>query len=173
MSIQRKINLPLAAPDGLAPRIGICKMATTTRHHRCALHEMKLLQASKIQTLSETLIAAGFITLADQAQVLGIPRSTAWTIMRSAHKGSGLSAATINHMLSSPTLPASVRVKIIEYIKEKSAGRFGHSGEQLRRFNAQINAHAFYDYPIHTDRPSLHSSAHVEQHQDRQTERKA
>lgn len=147
-------------------------MATPTRHHPCALREMKVLQSSKIRALSETLIAAGFTTLDNQAKVLGIPRSTAWTIFRSAHKGSGLSAATINHMLSSPTLPASVRVKIIDYIEQKSAGLYGHSGAQLRRFNAQINAHLFYDYSTNEDDPSRHSGAHIQQLHDRRTDRK-
>ena len=167
-----KQNPPLASA-WIGTRIGNCEMRSPTEPHACALHEMKVLQASKIRSLSETLIAAGYITLDDQAKVLGIPRSTAWTILRSAHKGSGLSAATINRMLSSPTLPGAIRVKIIEYVKEKSAGLYGHSGAQLLRFNAQVAAHVFYDCPMKAGDPRHHSRARIHKLHDRRIDRKA
>ena len=126
-------------------RIGNREMRSLKKTNACTLYDIKARQSSKIRCLSEALVAAGFVKLDDQAKVLGLPRSTAWTIFRSTHKGSGLSAATINRMLSSPLLPSAVRVKIIEYVKEKTAGLYGHHGAQLRRFNAQITADAFCD----------------------------
>ena len=38
----------------------------------CNMRSIKLRQSSKIQRLGETLIAAGFVTLDDQAKVLGV-----------------------------------------------------------------------------------------------------
>ena len=111
----------------------------------CALREAKARQSSKIRCLSEALITAGFLTIDAQANVLGLPRSTAWTIFRSTHKGSGLSAATINRMLRSPRLPLKVRAKLIEYVEEKASGAYGHSKTQLRKFCAQIAKHTFYE----------------------------
>jgi hypothetical protein len=67
--------------------------------------EMKARQSSKIRELAETVEAAGFLTLDEQAEILGVPRSTAWTIRRGSHKASGLSASIINRMLAAPMLP--------------------------------------------------------------------
>jgi hypothetical protein len=39
-------------------------------------------------------------------------------------------------MLSSPELPAHVRVTILTYVDEKLAGLYGHNKTQLRRFTA-------------------------------------
>ena len=84
-------------------------------------------QQSKIRELAETVKAAGFLTLGEQAKILGLPRSTAWTIRRGSHQASGLSATVINRMLAAPTLPLLVRVKILEYVQEKVAGLYGGS----------------------------------------------
>src|SRR5262249_15411192 len=51
---------------------------------------------------------------------------------------SGLSASIINRMLSAPELPALARSKILEYIEEKSAGLYGGTGDQRRRFAARL-----------------------------------
>ena len=91
-------------------------------------------QQSKIRELAETVKAAGFLTLGEQAKILGLPRSTAWTIRRGSHQASGLSATVINRMLAAPTLPLLVRVKILEYVQEKVAGLYGGSQRQCRRF---------------------------------------
>ena len=64
----------------------------------------------------------GFVMLDEQAFVLGLSRSTAWTVTRGMHKTSGLSAMTINRMLASHRLPPKVRAKLLEYIAEKLAG---------------------------------------------------
>ena len=96
-------------------------------------------QLSKIRELAETVEAAGFLTLDEQAKILGLPRSTAWTIRRGSHKASGLSASILNRMLAAPTLPPLVRAKILEYVQEKAAGLYGGSRSQCRRFAARLS----------------------------------
>ena len=44
----------------------------------------------------------------------------------------------INRMLAAPRLPALVRARILEYIDEKTAGLYGHSNTQLRRFAIRL-----------------------------------
>lgn len=94
----------------------------------------RAVQSSKMRELKDVLVAAGFVALDEQAAALGLCRSTTWTIMRGAHKNSGLSVAVINRMLACPRLPGPVRAKLIEYVREKMAGCYGHSQAQLRRF---------------------------------------
>ena len=81
--------------------------------------EMKARQASKIRELADAVEAAGFLTLDEQAQVLGVPRSTAWTIRRASHKASGLSASIINRMLAAPKLPLPVRARSSNTLRKK------------------------------------------------------
>jgi hypothetical protein len=100
----------------------------------------KELQLAKIAELGETLIATGYLRLDKQATVLGLSRSTTWTITRAQHKNTGLSAAVIKRMLAQPQLPALLRVKIAEYIDQKSAGVYGHNPAQMRRFVAHIRS---------------------------------
>ena len=106
----------------------------------------KARQSSKIRELSEAVEAAGFVTLDEQAKVLGLPRSTAWTIRRASHKASGLSASIINRMLAAPALPLLVRARILEYVEEKTAGLYGGSQSQRRRFAAQLQSRNFLGY---------------------------
>ena len=94
----------------------------------------RAVQSSKIRELKDVLVASGYVALDEQADALGLCRSTAWTIIRGAHKNSGLSVSVINRMLACPRLPAPVRAKLVEYVCEKLAGRYGHSPAQLRRF---------------------------------------
>src|SRR4051794_40866001 len=54
--------------------------------------ESKRKQNSKIQELGEALADAGFRSLDERARVLDLSRSTTWTILKSKHKSSGLSA---------------------------------------------------------------------------------
>ena len=89
----------------------------------------------KIGEIGSLLVSLGIQTLAEQAEVLGVPRSTAWTIRQADHKASGLSAGVINRILAAPRLPAPVRAKVIEYIEEKSSGLYGHGQTQLLRFH--------------------------------------
>jgi hypothetical protein len=95
---------------------------------------IKAQQGSKIRNIAQALAVAGIVGLDEQAKTLGLRRSTAWNILRANHKTTGISPAIIDRMLTSPTLPASVRAAIIEYVEEKAAGLYGHSRAQRRRF---------------------------------------
>jgi hypothetical protein len=102
---------------------------------RCStVTEMKERQSAKIKKLKKALITAGILKLDGQAVVLGLCRSTTWTILKGSHKASGLSATTINRVLAAPQSPPCVRAKIIEYVEEKAAGWYGHSKAQRRKF---------------------------------------
>jgi hypothetical protein len=101
--------------------------------------EMKARQCAKIRELADAARAAGYLTLDEQAQAFGLARSTAWTITQASHKASGLSASTINRMLTAPELPPLVRSKILEYVEEKAAGLYGGSRSQRRRFTSRLS----------------------------------
>jgi hypothetical protein len=120
---------------------------------------MKQQQCQKLAELRAALCAAGFHTIDEQSFALGVCRSTTWTIHRALHKGSGLSAAIVNQMLSAPRLPATARAKIIEYVVEKTRGQYGHTPAQRRRFIAQIPTDvlptAIVQGPSNADRYSL------------------
>jgi len=103
---------------------------------------MKARQTTKIREFGDALIASGISTLDEQAKALGVPRSTAWSLLRADHKASGLSATVINRMLAAPQLPALVRAIILEYVAEKVAGRYGHNKIQLRRFAERLELRA-------------------------------
>jgi hypothetical protein len=96
--------------------------------------KMKARQSAKIQEIADALISAGFNTLDEQADILGVCRSTAWTLLKSTHKGSGLSAKVISRMLTVRQLPPLVRRKILEYVEEKASGQYGHSAKLRRKF---------------------------------------
>src|SRR5215467_8007356 len=100
---------------------------------------MKKRQSLKIREIGDALVTEGFITLDEQARALGLSRSTTWTLLQANHKTSGLSAAVINRMLAQPELPSAVHAKILEYVEEKSAGIYGHSPRQVRRFTERLS----------------------------------
>ena len=102
--------------------------------HPHSVAKLKARQSAKIREIASALTSAGFVTLDAQAKLLGLGRSTAWTILRSRHKASGLSAKTIDRLLSVRQLPNVVRVTILEYVEEKASGRYGHSGRVRRKF---------------------------------------
>jgi hypothetical protein len=101
--------------------------------------EIKERQSLKIKELSDALVAAGFISLDEQAAALGLSRSTTWTILKAKHKNYGLSGALVNRILQKPGLNRHVRAKIIEYVKEKASGQYGHNQTQLRRFKERLS----------------------------------
>lgn len=109
----------------------------------CDIAGMKARQRIKIQEIRAALIHAGVMTLDEQTQVLGLCRSTAWSILKPNHKSSGLSAGTINTMLKSQHLPTSVRQKIFEYVKEKIVGIYGHSERRRREFAGSLSFELF------------------------------
>ena len=98
--------------------------------------EMKEQQASKIKEIGTALITAGFQALDEQAHVLGLSRSTTWTIVKGKHKNSGLSVGTLSRVLAARRLPPIVRAKIHEYIREKAAGHYGDSEKRIRKIAA-------------------------------------
>src|ERR1700686_726358 len=102
------------------------------------LSEMKARQSAKIRELGQALIDAGGRTLDAQADALGLARSTAWTIVKTCHKTSGLSAAIIERMLGSK-LPPRARAIIVEYVEEKSFGLYGGSRKQQQRFAVRLS----------------------------------
>jgi hypothetical protein len=96
-------------------------------------------QCLKIEEITEALMKCGFVALDEQADVLGLSRSTAWTIIRGIHKSSGLSATTLNRMLASDRLPLRVRLKVLEYIAEKMSGAYGDRKHCLKAFASRIS----------------------------------
>ena len=107
------------------------------------ISDLKARQAAKVREIGEALVTAGYDNLDDQATALGFSRSTTWTIIKGTHKSSGLSAAVLNRMLSAPGLHVLVRRKVLEYIAEKSAGRYGSPQNCLQRFNQRLAGEAF------------------------------
>src|ERR1700738_3159817 len=81
------------------------------------LTDLKARQSSKIREIGDALITAGIVTLDAQAKALGLPRSTAWTILSAEHQDTGISARIICRMLSSERLPPLVSAKIMEYVE--------------------------------------------------------
>ena len=120
------------------------ELQRTTSH--CAVRDSKARQAARIRELAAVLAASGFVSLDQQARALGLSRSTTWTVLKANHKASGLSAATISRMLSSPALPQHVRATLLTYVEEKVAGLYGHNKMQLRRFS-QCFYLSNYDWP--------------------------
>src|SRR5262245_66397700 len=87
---------------------------SSQRNGASVVTEMKSRQAAKIRELGQSLIDAGFVTLDQQSEALGLARSTTWTILRASHKHSGLSAAGINQMLFSTELIPLAPPEILE-----------------------------------------------------------
>src|SRR5262249_19686362 len=102
------------------------------------LPEKKARQRCKIEEIRVALLQAGAVSLDQQAVVLGLSRSTTWAILRADHKNSGLSAAIITRMLASPRLPAYVPQRIVEYVKERVPGFYGHRERGRREFAASL-----------------------------------
>jgi hypothetical protein len=102
-------------------------------------------QSAKINEIGKALAAAGLRSLDEQAEAIGLSRSTTWTLLRAKHKGSGLSARIIAHMLSAPHLPLPVRAKILEYLAEKTAGLHGDTERELRRFVRRLALYRIVD----------------------------
>jgi hypothetical protein len=125
------------------------ELSLQSRHNQNGA-DMKLRQSAKIRELADAARAAGYLTLDEQAKVFGLARSTTWTIANASHKASGLSASTINRMLAAPELPPLVRSKILEYVEEKTAGLYGGSKSQRRRFTARLSINGF-DQPVHEE----------------------
>ena len=99
----------------------------------------RIQQRLKIEEIGTTLAECGIVALDEQAYVLGLSRSTAWTVIRGTHKTSGLCATTINRMLDTGRLPPKVRLKLLEYIAEKMSGAYGDQKHCLKAFASKIS----------------------------------
>ena len=95
-------------------------------------------QSAKIAELRRVLMEAGYCSLDQQADALGLCRSTTWTILKAGHKASGLSGSVINQMRNSTALPEVARRWIDGYVAEKLSGAYGHSTAKLRIFRSQV-----------------------------------
>ena len=96
-------------------------------------------QNAKIREIGDAISGTKLRTLDEQAEALGLSRSTTWTLLKGKHKSSGLSARVISRMLSAPHLPLPVRAKIHEYLAEKTAGLYGDTERELRRFVRRLS----------------------------------
>jgi hypothetical protein len=96
-------------------------------------------QRLKIEEIGKALAECGFVKIDEQAYALGLSRSTAWTVTRTTHKTSGLSAMTVNRMLATNHLPLQVRLKLLEYIAEKMSGAYGDQKHCLKAFAKRIS----------------------------------
>ena len=123
----------------ISPHYSVMAPCSRTRRQRpTSISEMKARQSLKVREIENALAKAGHTTLDQQARVLGLSRATTWTLLKGAHKSSGLSATIINRMLEAPYLPSLVQAKIIEYVQEKIAGLYGHNKTQVCRFAARL-----------------------------------
>jgi hypothetical protein len=84
------------------------------------------------------MIANGINSLDQQATALCLPRSTAWSVLHGNHKCSGLNAALVVRMLRSEKLPEDARRIVIQYIRERVNGAYGHSERLRRRFEVRL-----------------------------------
>ena len=100
--------------------------------------EAKHKQALKLAEIREALVTGGYDTVAKQATVLGVGRSTAWWLLN-RDKRAGPSAKVIERILLSPQLPKKVRLKVEQYVEEKIRGRYGHSKQRTQRFGDQFH----------------------------------
>jgi hypothetical protein len=115
------------------------RVCSSQLHCQQSAAEMKARQSAKIRELKDALVLSRIFALDEQAEVLGLNRSTTWTILKGNHKTSGLSATVINRILAAPQLPPLVRAKIVEYVNEKAAGHYGHGEMQRRKFIALLS----------------------------------
>ena len=99
---------------------------------------MKKQQRAKIDEFRVAVVQSGSLSVHQQAEALGLSRSTAWTVLRAGHKNSGISANVIIRMLASPGLPIAARQKLLEYVQDKIAGVYGHSHRRRRKFAANL-----------------------------------
>ena len=94
----------------------------------------KARQASKLAEIHAALIAGGFDTVAKQAAVLGLGRSTAWAFLN-RDESTGATAKVFKRILSSPNLPLAVRRKDRRVCqREEPAAFMGIASGSRKRF---------------------------------------
>jgi len=115
-----------------------CVSTGATKQDDNSLRAMKARQTRKIEQLREVLFTDGRLSVREQAELLGLCRSTAHAVLQRSYKHSALSAAIIKRMLACPNLPDRARTIVIEYNAEKIVGLYGHTRSQRRRFVAAL-----------------------------------
>jgi len=110
--------------------IQAAKLAAKRRQQKAKL-------VSKLGEIYRALCAGGFDTLDKQAAVLGLKRSTTWSLLHS-DKTRGPSIVILKQLLSAPQIPPKVRQKVNEYIQAKSLGVYGHGKKSIRNLRRQI-----------------------------------
>jgi len=137
LALDRSNGVMMSADDPSLHVSGAMTRRRVTSHQTPgpqSVAKMKARQSAKIREIADALISAGFPTIDTQAKILGVCRSTAWTILNSTHKGSGLSPKVISRILAVRQLPPLVRTKLLEYVEEKASGQYGHSVRLRRKF---------------------------------------
>ena len=99
----------------------------------------KARQVAKLVEIRAAVIAAGYDTVAKQAAVFGLRRSTTWALFNQ-DKRAGPTATIIKRILSSPDLPPQTRRKFEEYVEEKISGLYGHSEARTRAFRDELQS---------------------------------
>src|SRR3954453_12898439 len=94
--------------------------------------EMRARQLSKIRDLAETVEAAGFLTLDEQAKILGLPRSTAWF---------GAPPSTRMYFGSRTPMPVSFK-DILEALEFVSASGMGEHQAFLCKQSGRVYWHS-------------------------------
>ena len=110
----------------------------TSIHDDHSLRAMQARQRRKIELLREVFLTNGRLSVKEQAELLGLCRSTAHAVLQRSYKKSGLFKAIIKRMLACPRLPERARTIILEYIAERIRGLYGHTPSQRRRFMAAL-----------------------------------
>ena len=90
-------------------------------------------------SISEALIASGYTSLDEQAEALGLHRSTTWTIVKKKHKLGRLSGKTIDRILTNPQTPAAVRTAVHQYAAQRSKRKLrGSTSKTASRTNEAL-----------------------------------
>jgi hypothetical protein len=113
-----KNSLPTNARGGKRPSLNA--RLETVQYLAEINSASKLRTAPAVQHIADALVAAGYTSLDKQAKALGVPRSTAWTIVKTNHKIGRLNSDTIGRVLANPETPPSVRAVVEQYLAERS-----------------------------------------------------
>ena len=122
--------------------VGVCSMVPPGGCQLSGMDKLRMIPTlvgaaglgPALRALRWALIVNGITSLAEQARVLGHPRSTAWSVLQGNHKGAGLKADVVARMLRSQKLPEDARWVVIRYVQQRVDGAYGHSELLRRRF---------------------------------------
>jgi hypothetical protein len=92
---------------------------------------MKDARHNTLTAIAEALVKAGYTSLDAQAKALGLPRSTAWTVVACKHKLGRLSMNTTRRMLANHALPTEVRTVVEAYLGALHSKAVGRKSRRL------------------------------------------